>query len=83
MLKRFEKDCLRQIDQLSGMILEQLSDTKRTTLNSLIINRVHCRDVIQNMTDHGVEHSTNFLQKVQMKLMLYVHNNYHKKSIVK
>ena len=46
LLKRFEKDCLRQIDQLSGMILEQLSDTKRTTLNSLIINRVHCRDVI-------------------------------------
>ena len=63
-MRAFEKDVLRQINMLSNMILEQLSDSRRTTLNSLIINRVHCRDVITNMVDHGVQHSSSFLQKV-------------------
>lgn len=39
----------------------------RERLNSLIINRVHSRDVIKNMLDHSIEKSTDFLWSIQLK----------------
>lgn len=36
------------------MILEQLNNSRRVTINSLIIQRVHCRDILINMLDNGI-----------------------------
>ena len=52
------------------MILDQLSVARRTTLHSLIINRVHHRDVIKHMIDSGVEQTADFLFRVQIKFDL-------------
>jgi len=39
----------------------------RQRINSLVINRVHCRDVIRNMIKHGIDKSSDFLWKIHMK----------------
>ena len=69
-LRQLLADMYGQIDELTSLILEQLNNSRRITLNSLIIQRVHCRDIIINMLDNGVQNSTDFLFKVQIKFFL-------------
>ena len=69
-LRQLLANIYEQIDELTSLILEQLNNSRRTTLNSLIIQRVHCRDIIINMLDNGVQNSTDFLFKVQIKFFL-------------
>lgn len=59
-----------QIELLTELVQEQLPVSKRTTYISLIINRVHHRDVIDSMRREGIEKSTDFLCKVQIKFIL-------------
>ena len=58
-----------QIQELTTMILDQLSKSQRNALNSLIISRVHHRDVLRNMGDK-VDQATDFLFRVHIKFFI-------------
>lgn len=49
------------------MIREQLTNSVRLSINTLIINRVHSRDVIKNMLQAGIEKASDFLWNIQMR----------------
>ena len=52
---------------LTLMIREQLSNSVRLSVNTLIINRVHNRDIIRNMLNSGIDKSTDFLWNIHMR----------------
>lgn len=62
-----------QVRALSNMIRDQLPNSVRLTINTLIINRVHSRDTVRNMIDAGIERSSDFLWKIQMRHALTEH----------
>ena len=41
--------------------------SKRQSVNSLIINRVSCRDSVKKMIDTGLQNANDFLWKIYMK----------------
>ena len=56
-----------QITQLTLMIRDQLTNSIRMTVNTLIINRVHSRDIIRNMLNAGIDKSSDFLWNIHMR----------------
>lgn len=69
-LTKLRENVESEITSLSNMILQQLDDNRRKKLSSLIICRVHHRDILDNMIDQGPEQATDFLFKVQLKFDL-------------
>ena len=49
------------------MIRDQLTVCVRQRTNTLIINRVHCRDILRNMVNSGVDKASDFLWNIQMR----------------
>ena len=48
-----------------------MAPSKRQSVNSLIINRVHKRDSLKAMIDAGLQRSSEFLWKIFMKYTHY------------
>ena len=65
--KKIYNEQQEQIANLTLMIREQLPNAVRMTINTLVINRVHCRDRIRSMLNAGVEKSSDFLWNIQMR----------------
>ena len=53
------------------MIREQLTNSVRQCINTLIINRVHSRDIIKNMINAGVDKSSDFLWNIHMRYQFH------------
>ena len=49
------------------MIRSKLDYNTRTTISSLLTNRVYARDTIKHMIESDVRYSTDFLWKINMK----------------
>jgi hypothetical protein len=49
------------------MIRTKLDHNARTTICSLLSNRVHARESIKNMIESDIRYSTDFLWKIHMK----------------
>lgn len=49
------------------MIRSKLDYNTRTTISSLLTNRVHARDTLKLMIDSDIRYSTDFLLKIIMK----------------
>ena len=49
------------------MIRSKLDYNARTTITSLLTNRVHARDTLKLMIDSDIRYSTDFLWNVLMK----------------
>ncbi len=45
----------------------KLDYNARTTITSLLTNRVHARDTLKHMIESDVRYSSDFLWKLQMK----------------
>lgn len=65
------KDVLNQvvyeIETLTKMIRTKVDLNTRTSICSLIINRVHARDTVKNMLDSDIRYATDFYWKLMMK----------------
>ena len=66
-LKDILKQIIFEIESLTKMIRTKLDYNTRTTICSLLTNRVHARDTIKNMIDSDVRYSSDFLWKLFMK----------------
>lgn len=66
-LKDILKQIVYEIEALTKMIRTKLDYNTRTTICSLLTNRVHARDTIKNMIDSDVRYSSDFLWKLFMK----------------
>jgi hypothetical protein len=49
------------------MIRMKMDHNTRTTICSLLTNRVHARESVKNMIESDVKYATDFLWKVFMK----------------
>ena len=66
-LKDIGKQIIFEIETLTRMIRSKLDYNTRTTISSLLTNRVHDRDTIKHMITSDVRYSTDFLWKINMK----------------
>lgn len=56
-----------EIETLTKMIRMKMDHNTRTTICSLLTNRVHARESVKTMIESDVKYSTEFLWKVFMK----------------
>lgn len=65
------KDALNQIvfeiETLTRMIRTKLSQNVRTSICSLLTNRVHARDTLKNMVESDARYAQDFSWKLYMK----------------
>lgn len=63
-LQRIYAEVLHHIEALSGLIRAQLDPSKRQTVNSLIIQRVHSRDCIRKYIYSTIDKQRDFLWQI-------------------
>lgn len=66
-LKDIVKQIVFEIETLTRMIRSKLDYNTRTTISSLLTNRVYARDTIKHMIESDIRYSTDFLWKINMK----------------
>lgn len=66
---------LFEIEALTKMIRTKLDYNTRTTICSLLSNKVHARDSLKHMIDSDVRYATDFLWRLYMKYEYKLVNN--------
>ena len=61
------KQVVFEIETLTKMIRTKLDHNTRTTISSLLSNRVHARDTLNNMIESDVRYASDFLWQLFMK----------------